>query len=94
MASPASTQTPTELTRIGDLLPPKPSPQETSTKFSVFLKKRYNISWPSFPSLSELPRFLLYEILANWRAGVTVGLVSVPLSISLAIAADATPGNI
>lgn len=30
-------------------------------------------------------------LLANWKAGLTVALISLPLSISLAIASDATP---
>jgi SulP family sulfate permease len=31
------------------------------------------------------------KISINWKAGLTVGLVSIPLAVSLAVAADATP---
>jgi SulP family sulfate permease len=34
---------------------------------------------------------LFTRVKENWRAGVTVGLVSIPLSVSLAVASQATP---
>lgn len=34
---------------------------------------------------------LLTRVKENWRSGVTVGLVSIPLSVSLAVASQATP---
>ncbi len=34
---------------------------------------------------------LIQKIISNWKSGLTVGLVSVPLGISLAVAAHATP---
>eukprot|EP01126_Amoeba_proteus_P066624 TRINITY_DN9685_c0_g2_i2.p1 TRINITY_DN9685_c0_g2~~TRINITY_DN9685_c0_g2_i2.p1 ORF type:complete len:663 (+),score=126.30 TRINITY_DN9685_c0_g2_i2:97-2085(+) len=44
-----------------------------------------------FPDKREIPRLLLNELKENWRSGTSVALVSLPLSISLAVAADATP---
>jgi hypothetical protein len=48
---------------------------------------------PDAPFL-EWPKLLFWEIVANWKAGITVALVSVPLSISLALAAQASPGTL
>lgn len=40
---------------------------------------------------SSPSRSLGRQVLNNWKAGLTVALISLPLSISLAIASDATP---
>lgn len=42
-------------------------------------------------SLTHRSGFVLVKIRENWKAGLTVSLVSFPLSISLAIASGATP---
>jgi hypothetical protein len=34
-----------------------------------------------------------HSLLTNWRAGATVALVNLPLSISLAVAASSSPGK-
>ncbi len=63
-----------------------------------FLKKvpGYGAAVSLFSLLDEkLPKIrgrpAISELLANLKPGITVSLVSLPLSISLALAADATP---
>ncbi|MEY4602193.1 MAG: hypothetical protein RL292_134, partial [Candidatus Parcubacteria bacterium] len=34
---------------------------------------------------------LVSKIKANWQSGLTVSLVSIPLSVSLAVASNSTP---
>jgi hypothetical protein len=50
--------------------------------------------FPHFPDAPFLawPKLFLLEVLANWKSGLTVALVATPLSVSLALAAQATPG--
>jgi len=43
--------------------------------------------------VKQLPWILWKHLKENWRSGVTVSLVSLPLSISLAVAASATPNQ-
>jgi len=43
------------------------------------------------PPMSLLPSILFSELKNNWKAGLTVALVNIPLSISLAVAAGGTP---
>jgi len=57
-----------------------------------FLRKKYGIPlWDDLPKGKELLRVLWSEVKSNWKSGVTVALVNVPLSISLAVASDADP---
>lgn len=44
-----------------------------------------------FHGRSMSPHAAFLQVQKNWKAGLTVALVSLPLSISLAIAANATP---
>ncbi|MBU6430881.1 MAG: SulP family inorganic anion transporter [Patescibacteria group bacterium] len=41
--------------------------------------------------MKNMKVFLLGNLRRNWKSGITVSLVSIPLSISLAVAANATP---
>jgi sulfate permease, SulP family len=74
-----------------------------SNIFPIFLQIRHleNIIWTRQQKLtrrffvaapwSDWPGMIFREFIDNWRSGLTVALVSVPLSISLALAAGGTP---
>jgi len=69
---------------------------ESSPFFSDEFKHKLVELYGPFPELPEggslsWPKLLFWSIIDNWRSGLTVALVSVPLSISLALAASAAP---
>lgn len=82
-------------TALSDLLPTKGEDEDRGCCGSRFarLQKKYDFPNPAYipRTPSALGRLLWDEFKLNWKAGVTVALVSVPLSISLAIAAEAPP---
>eukprot|EP01102_Stenamoeba_stenopodia_P010569 TRINITY_DN3204_c0_g2_i2.p1 TRINITY_DN3204_c0_g2~~TRINITY_DN3204_c0_g2_i2.p1 ORF type:complete len:642 (-),score=144.96 TRINITY_DN3204_c0_g2_i2:212-2137(-) len=82
-------------TSLSDLLPTKGEDENQGCCGSGFkrLQKKYDFPNPAHipRSPSALGRLIWDEFKLNWKAGVTVALVSVPLSISLAIAAEAPP---
>eukprot|EP01122_Echinamoeba_exundans_P012126 TRINITY_DN5012_c0_g1_i1.p1 TRINITY_DN5012_c0_g1~~TRINITY_DN5012_c0_g1_i1.p1 ORF type:complete len:853 (+),score=264.82 TRINITY_DN5012_c0_g1_i1:55-2559(+) len=74
------------------LFHPTESPTWTSDDWWKFIHETYG-PLPTLPEApwSEWPGLIIREFIDNWRSGLTVALVSVPLSISLALAAGGTP---
>lgn len=74
------------------LFHPTESPSWSGDDWWKFIHETYG-PLPTLPEepWTSWPGMILSEIADNWRSGLTVALVSVPLSISLALAAAGTP---